>query len=110
MKEQDLQKQILDYLRHRGILCWKVPLGPMLVGGGMRTKNPMSGHPDVAAVLKGGRYLAIEVKRDSGASEVSEAQRDWLARLGAQGAICGVVRGIPDVEDILALAEDLGAA
>lgn len=46
-----------------------------------------------------GRFLAVEVK--SSAGRVSEAQRNFLARVNQAGGIGGVCRSVADLEALL---------
>lgn len=94
--ESDILATILAYLRIRGITHWRVPLSG-LFNQGRKTKNSMKGHPDVAGLLPGGRYFAIEVKRPKGA-RWSEEQHEWRAKLEGAGALYLVATSVGDVE------------
>jgi hypothetical protein len=109
MLEQDVQREILAYLKGRGILCWKVPVGAMKVGGA-RAQSPLKGHPDIAMVLPGGRYGGLEVKRPDEPAKLSADQREWQARLEAAGALCAVVHSVAEVEALLRFDELLKGA
>lgn len=68
MKEQDIQRAILDLLavKARGGGLWfsKVPLGPMKVGNSFAAPNPMRGFPDILCIYHG-HAICIEVKYGS---------------------------------------------
>ncbi len=95
MKESEIQTAILAYLKARGVMAWRVPLGAVLrAGGRVKSKNPMSGHPDIAAIY-GGRYLAIEVKTEKG--RVAPHQQQWIDNINAEGGLAFVARSVDDV-------------
>jgi hypothetical protein len=46
MREQDIQRQILDWLKARGIWHRRLSIMPLKTKGGRRT-NPLKGFPDI---------------------------------------------------------------
>lgn len=100
-KETDIVRSILDYLKIRRILAWRMPVqGVMQSGGGkVRFKpSPIAGFPDIAG-LYGGVLFCFEVKRSNG--RVSEKQSVWIRQLREHGAHASVVRSVADVEAVL---------
>ncbi len=98
--EADLQRAIIAWLRRSGIEYWRMPLGPVLHGGGRKWgENPLKGFPDVAGLLQReqpGRFWAIEIKSDTG--RVSQEQAAWILRLKYGGAAVTVVKSLAEVE------------
>jgi len=96
VKESEIQRQILNYLGKAGILHWRVCLGAV-AGSGFRRSNPMKGHPDIAGVLKGGRYFAIEVKRPGKKVTWYPEQLEWRDRLSEAGVLYIAATSVDDV-------------
>lgn len=94
--EKDIQSSILDYLQARNIFCWKEHSGGIMVDGGTRYMPiGLKGKADIIGLLRGGRFLAIEVKRPSG--KVSEDQQFFLNMIKDMGGLAFVARNIDDV-------------
>jgi hypothetical protein len=102
MLEQAIQRQILDYLRYRGIFCWKATTGGIYDQKRriFRT-NQAPGVRDILGILKGGRFLAIEVKSPTG--RVSAHQQQFIDEIAARGGVAFVARSIEAVEECLLL-------
>ena len=101
-KEAELQVAVLQFLKARGIEHWRVPVGPVMRGGGKSqvrfSPSPIKGHPDIAGVLKRktpGRYFVLELKRPKG--KVTPEQVEWLVRLQLAGAACALIRSLDDL-------------
>lgn len=85
--ESQIQKEILDYLKLRRVLCFKHR------NVGIKKPNgsyiPLAfgekGISDIIGCLPNGKFLAIEVKQPKG--RASPEQLDFLARLNAQGGV-----------------------
>lgn len=45
------------------LLCQRVPLGSVIIGGGRRVPSPMSGWPDCVLIFPGGQFVGCEFKR-----------------------------------------------
>ena len=93
MREQEIQKQCLDYLSLNGFFAWKNHVQGMRVGG-RTVKNPAAGSPDILAI-KGGKFYCIEVKTPKG--KLAEHQLTWLKKAQNHGAISMVVRSLDDL-------------
>lgn len=63
IKERDIQKGILDYLKLKGIFCWKNSTVGIAKLNGSFIPAQMTGVSDIIGLLPDGRFLAIEVKR-----------------------------------------------
>lgn len=94
MTEQAVQKDILSYLKIRGIVAWKNHIDRR------RYQVGMVGAPDIVGYLPGGRFLAIEVKRPKGGS-VSAAQDEWIERAMIAGCCAFVARSVDEVREIV---------
>lgn len=102
--EQQLQRDILKFLRANNIFCWKVETTGMPIrnrAGQVTGLRPslIAGHPDLAGVLPDGRALFVEVKTKTGT--VSALQKKWLDRLTEQGALAVVARSVEEVREAL---------
>ena len=112
--EQDIQGQIIDYLRieqARGRVVWFERSN----GGGMKDKTgrvlrfyllylrgkiPRSkGKSDLSGMLAGGQFFALEVKR--GNEKPTKDQIEYLAAVREGGGIAAVVRSFSDAKNVL---------
>jgi hypothetical protein len=105
--ERTLKAAILVRLSQLGCFAWNNPTGvatPLGQKHAVRYGNP--GAPDVLALVRGGRLLAVECKSARGRQRPE--QRAWQARCEAMGAVYVLARSVSDVEialrDILHLA------
>lgn len=97
-EETKIQKEIIFSMAKMGFFVWKNHTQAVRVQGGMRTKNPNAGSPDIMAI-KEGRFYAIEVKTKTG--KLDNHQRQWLINARSQGAITMCVRSLDDLIKIL---------
>lgn len=93
--EKDIQRSIIDYLRLKGVLCWKNSTG------GIYKKSTDSyipsqsvGAPDIFA-LDEGTFYGIEVKRPGG--KLSDKQSEFLRKIEENGGVAIVATSIDDV-------------
>lgn len=114
--EKEIQKQILDYLRLRGIFCWTCKT----VGTYdprrrvYRANTTFKGVADILGILPAptspghtwealgrhkGQFLAVEVKRVGG--KVSDDQKAFLERINKEGGLAFVARSLNDVINTL---------
>lgn len=96
-KEQDIQKEILDWLSASGHKVWKNYLGPKLIKGGYFTKNPNAGQPDIFGIHgdRTGKLFAIEVKTQEG--RLSEGQKNEIRELEKYGVLVVIARDLNTV-------------
>lgn len=101
MKESDIQKQILEYLKAKGYLVWRNYVGPVLQGNKRFTKNPMAGLPDILGICRNrpGVLFGIEVKTEEGV--LSEKQKNWILDLKSHGALVFVADNIEIVIKVM---------
>jgi len=96
MKESDIQRDILSYLRLNGFMAWKNHnVGKMPSG---KNVTVLKGVSDIIA-LKDSIAVFIEVKTTKG--ETSEDQKKFLEAVRRHGAIGVVARSISEVEQVL---------
>ena len=99
--ESEIQKEILEWLRASGYKTWKNYLGPLLICGGRRARNPNSGQPDIYGIFKNkpGKMFAIEIKSYCG--KLSEQQRREILELETSGVFVIAARTLSVVKSIL---------
>jgi len=99
--ESEIQKEILDWLRAAGYKAWKNYLGPLLIGGGVRARNPNAGQPDIYGIFKNrpGKMFAIEIKSYLG--KLSEEQRREILDLENSGVFVIAARSLSVVKSLL---------
>ena len=102
MRESDIVRGCLDYLKLRRIMSWRQNAGviPLPNGGvrfsGLRGVSDILGiWPQTCSHGKQGVFLAVEVKTDVG--RVSEAQREFLKAVNDNGGLGLVVRSVDDL-------------
>lgn len=97
LKESELQRDILKYLKSRHILAFRVPLGPV-IHGGKRKKNPLKGWPDIIGFFPrtNGEAFGIEVKTKT---KLSDAQKEMREVLEIVGVVYILAHSLQDVMD-----------
>ncbi len=103
-RESVIQRAILEYLAWRGVFVFRVNQQgvPLHDGSGRYRPSPTRGVSDILGVLKGGRFLAIEVKRPGGRATPDQLQ--FLTRISQEGGLAFVATSVEDVEANLAVA------
>lgn len=101
MLEQQIQKQILDYLRYRGIPCYKHQNAGIREPDGGYIPTHTRGVSDIIGCIpKTGRYLAIEVKRPGG--KPTAEQKQFIDIINEAGGLAFVADSIESVKSKLA--------
>lgn len=85
MKEQYLQKRILDFLRSCGVYAVKI------------ISTNRSGVPDILACVNG-KFVAIEVKSKT---KLSELQEYNIRKIREAGGIAIVAKSLDDIENVI---------
>lgn len=103
-KETEIVRSILDYLAFRpDIFCWRNNTGSFVLkgeGGSNRFfRAGLKGSADILGIIRGGRMIAIEVKRPGG--KLSDDQSYFLERINKLGGIAFVATSIDDVETMI---------
>jgi len=96
LTEAEIQRQILDFLVHIGVFCWRnnsvgVYDPAKKVYRRRTSRHQINGVPDILGIMHG-RFLAIEVKRHDG--KVSEDQRRFIAKMNTEGGVSFVARSL----------------
>lgn len=93
--ERDIKKQILQYMRYSGILCWNNRnTGLYDTRRNKFIPAVMKGISDIIGVMKGGRAIFVEVKTPT--NKPTFAQTVFLEQVRNQGAIGIVTYGLED--------------
>lgn len=82
-KEQTIQKEIIDYLKSIGAYYVKTMV------------TASNGTPDILCCI-GGKFIAIEVKKDGGV--VSKLQEHHIKNIKKSGGIAFVARSVNEVK------------
>ena len=104
MTEMDIQNSILEFLSYKGIFAWRQ--GNHSVFDEKRkiyrrkSRFELAGISDILGVLRDGRILAIEVKRDAKAS-VSQEQKSFIESINDHGGIGLIAWSIEQVEEAI---------
>jgi hypothetical protein len=97
--ERVIQSQILDYLRFKRIVAFRINSGMIKTESGGMVKLAPRGFSDIVGVLPGGRALFIEVK--TGKNKTTEFQEIFLEEMKNQGALAFVAYSIEDCDKYL---------
>lgn len=98
--ESQVLSDVCQWLTLEGYLWWRMPIGPVIRGGGKNgvrfSKNPLKGFPDIAGILddKTGQLFACELKR-FGAKPTPE-QEAWHSRLMDYGVRCFMAHSLDE--------------
>lgn len=104
MKEAEVQKQIMDYLRLKGCLVFKhrnVGIYKQATGRYIPLSYGEKGISDIIGLTKKGQFLAVEVKRRgetrSKDGKPSKEQLEFLERVREKGGIGVLAYSLEDV-------------
>lgn len=107
LSENEVQNSILEYLKFKGIKAWRNNNGATFdknIEGGFRRKNKWEkiyGTPvDILGVLPDGRFLAIEVKKDS-KGKPSKGQIEFMENINNSGGVAFCAYSIKCVKHYL---------
>lgn len=95
-KEDEVQKQCLDYLTIRNIYHWRQNSGCAKIGKRFIRFTTIIGISDILGICPDGRFLAIECKREKG-GVVSTAQKLFLQNIKNNGGVAIVVHSLDDM-------------
>jgi hypothetical protein len=102
-RESDLVRCCLQYLRLRGVLCWRQNSGA--VAGEHKGKrrfvrfHTARGCSDIVGILPGGKFLAVEAKLPG--RQPTPDQRAFLAAVESQGGLALVVHDLAELATAL---------
>jgi hypothetical protein len=104
--ERDIQRACLELLRQhpKVAYCWRANSGTFTEqnqDGSMRyiSANSAPGCPDILGYLKGGRFMALEVKRPG--QKPTRLQEQFLDRARQAGALAEVITDPQQIVDLL---------
>lgn len=105
--EKQVENSILEYLKMRGVFCFKVNTGGVFDPTSRRfrknkNKHVITGVADILGVLPNGRFLAIEVKTPnssrSNKTYATDNQKFFIANIKANGGLAFIARSVDDVK------------
>lgn len=95
MKEKDLQKLIIDYLRLKKIFHFRINSGAFKTEkGGFYKMVSVNGCPDIIAVVNG-KFIGIEVKLKG--RYQSPGQKEFQKNLEKSGGVYILAKSLDDV-------------
>ena len=95
MKEQNVQAACLMALSQAGCLVWRQDTGAYRAKSGALVRYGLCvGSSDIIGLSPDGRFLAVEVKTDTG--RATEAQLRFIAAVQAAGGRAGIARSAAD--------------
>lgn len=101
--EKAVVKACLEYLRFKGIVCWRQNTGAAVAqykGKRRFVRFGVPGISDILGCMPGGRFLAIECK--VGKNTPTSAQHHFLEQIRKAGGVAIVARSVDDVVNALA--------
>ena len=102
MKEIEIQKTIMDWLKLEGYYFWRMPVGGVrqqMNGKMIFKKSPVKGFPDIMGVFRTGRLFGIEVKSAKG--KLSDSQEKIMKDLIGNNVLYIVARDLETVREEL---------
>jgi hypothetical protein len=98
--EQGIQRAVLDYLRWKGIPCYKHQnAGIRKPDGGYIPTHTRGVSDIIGCIPKTGRFLAIEVKRPG--NKPTAEQQQFIDTINAAGGLAFVARSVEEVDEAL---------
>ncbi|HAR38053.1 MAG TPA: VRR-NUC domain-containing protein [Porphyromonadaceae bacterium] len=101
-RESGMYTPILEYLRLRGVRAWRNNTGAVEREYKGKKRFIRFGYPgmsDIVGILPGGRFLAIEVKREG--EKPTPKQQVFLAMVNGAGGLGFVAHEVSDVIFVL---------
>jgi Holliday junction resolvase len=95
MKESEIQKDIIDYLKNAGCLVFRMNAGMAKYN----VKLAPNGTPDLLAITKKGTLLWLEVKTETGKLNDNQIRMHKLLQERLQ--VVETVRSVKDIKIIL---------
>jgi hypothetical protein len=95
--EQSIQRAILEYLRWRGIPCYKHQNAGLRKPDGSDIRTHTRGVSDIIGCMpETGRFLAIGLKRPGG--KATPEQQQFIDTINGAGGLAFVARSVDEVE------------
>lgn len=99
MKETDLMRACMMEASRLGAVVWRNNVGVLRDHQGRPVRYGLCvGSSDIIGIYRG-RFVAIEVKTDSG--RLSPDQEKFLQAVSENGGIAGIARGVEDIKKLL---------
>lgn len=99
IKEKDIQKAILDWLKLSKIFCYKnSTVGIFKKSTGAYIPSQSVGSPDIVCVIEG-RYVGMEVKKPG--YGLRESQVEFRRALEAAGGEYHIVRSVDEAQKVV---------
>lgn len=89
----------LSLLSILGIYAWRNNTGALRDKNGRMVRYGLRGSADIIGILKDGRFLAVECKREGG--RVRSEQIEFLNRIKENGGVAGVVHNTDELMTLL---------
>lgn len=99
VKEDVVLRSCLEWLRLNGIYSWRNNSGAVKVGRRF-IRFGFPGSSDIIGILPGGRFLAVECKREKG-GVLSDLQKDFLSNIEKNGGIAIVAHSVDELKEKL---------
>lgn len=95
--EKEVQKAVLKLLRSHPAVHWvaRINSGTFVEGDRFIQSNSQKGMSDILGMLKGGRMIAVEVKRPG--EKANPHQKEFLDLINAGGGLAFVATSVDDV-------------
>ena len=104
--ESSVMRACLSELKRRGVFCWRQNTGAFRVENRF-FRSSIAGVSDIIGVLPGGRFLAVECKREIG-GKTSEKQLLFLSSVQNAGGLACIVHSARELAEILDAQENGG--
>ena len=98
-KENVVLSQCLQYLKLRGIYCWRNNIGAAKIGSRYMSFG-LPGSSDILGILPNGQFLAVECKKENG-GKLSDKQVEFLSRIKQNGGVAVCVHSVNELEKII---------
>lgn len=108
--EKRVENSILEYLKSKGIFCFKINTGGVFdprkkIFRTNNNKHILKGVSDILGVLPNGTFLAIEVKTDKTLTTQktypTKEQKEFIEKVNLHKGIGFVARSPKDVETVI---------
>lgn len=99
VKEDEVLHGCLEYLRLRGIFCFRNNSGAAKVGKRL-IRFGLPGSSDIIGILPDGRFLAVECKREKG-GVLSDLQKSFLSAIESNNSVAIVANSVEKLAEEL---------
>ena len=96
IREADVLRSCLEYLRLRGHFVWRENTG-QATAGGRRIRFGILGCADIIGIAKNGKFIAVECKSSTGRQ--SEEQKKFEHDCVSNGGLYVLARSVDDLKE-----------